>query len=51
MQETGCVYFSMIGGLAGMLTEGVRDVIETGWDDLIMQFRLTRVPASRISGR
>ncbi len=42
MQETGCVYFSMIGGAAPVLTEGVRDVIETGWDDLIMQFRLTR---------
>lgn len=42
MQEVGCVYFSMIGGAAPLLTEGVKEVIETGWDDLIMQFRLTR---------
>lgn len=42
MQEVGCVYFSMIGGSAPLLTEGVREVVETGWDDLIMQFRLTR---------
>ena len=43
MAEVGCVYFSMVGGAAPMLTEGVREVIETGWDDLIMQFRLTRL--------
>jgi fumarate hydratase subunit beta len=42
MQETGCVYFSMIGGAAPLLTEGVREVVATGWNDLIMQFRLTR---------
>lgn len=43
MQEVGCVYFSMIGGASPLLTEGVAEVIETAWDDLIMQFRLTRV--------
>jgi len=42
MQEVGCVYFSMIGGAAPLLTGGVVEVVETGWDDLIMQFRLTR---------
>ncbi len=42
MQEVGCVYFSMIGGGAPLLTAGMREVVETGWDDLIMQFRLTR---------
>lgn len=42
MREVGCVYFSMIGGSAPLLTEGVKEVLETGWDDLIMQFRLTR---------
>jgi len=42
MQEVGCVYFSMIGGTAPLLTEGIREVVETGWNDLIMQFRLTR---------
>lgn len=46
-QEIGCVYFSMIGGAAPLLTAGVKEVIATGWDDLIMQFRLSRL---RIEG-
>src|SRR5262249_5597996 len=40
-QEVGCVYLSMIGGAAPLLTAGVKEVIATGWDDLIMQFRLS----------
>lgn len=43
MRKTGCVYLSMVGGGAPLLTEGIAEVIETGWDDLIAQFRLTRV--------
>lgn len=43
MHEVGCVYLSMVGGAASLLTEGVREVVETGWDDLIAQFRLTRL--------
>ena len=43
MRETGCVYFSIVGGAAPLLTEGVKEVLETGWDDLITQFRLTRL--------
>lgn len=42
IRAAGCVYFSMIGGAAPLLTEGIVEIIETGWDDLIMQFRLTR---------
>src|SRR5262249_15481042 len=40
-QDVGCVYFSMIGGVAPLLTAGVKEVLATGWDDLIMQFRLS----------
>jgi fumarate hydratase subunit beta len=43
MQEVGCVYFSMPGGASALLSDGVAQVLETAWDDLIMQFRLTRV--------
>lgn len=43
MEEVGCVYFSITGGAAPLLTEGVREVLETGWDDLIAQFRLNRL--------
>jgi fumarate hydratase subunit beta len=42
MQETGCVYFSMPGGASPLLTNGVVERLETGWDDLIEQFRLSR---------
>jgi len=42
MQEIGCVYFSMPGGASPLLTNGVVERLETGWDDLIEQFRLAR---------
>jgi fumarate hydratase subunit beta len=43
MREVGCAYLSMVGGAASLLTEGVCEVVKTGWDDLIQQFRLTRL--------
>lgn len=43
MKETGCVYLAMVGGASPMLSGAVREVVETGWDDLIMQFRLSRI--------
>lgn len=42
MQEIGCVYFAMPGGASPLLSEGVVERLETGWDDLIEQFRLSR---------
>lgn len=47
MQDVGCVYLSIVGGAASLLTEGVMEVLETGWDDLIQQFRLTRLRLDR----
>lgn len=47
MREVGCVYFAVIGGASALLSPGIESIVETGWDDLIMQFRLTRV---RLSG-
>lgn len=43
MRDSGCVYLSMIGGGAPLLTEGIAGVVDTGWDDLIAQFRLSRI--------
>jgi fumarate hydratase subunit beta len=43
MRDTGCVYFSMVGGSSTLLSRGVKEILITAWDDLIMQFRLTRV--------
>jgi len=42
LQEVGGVYFAMPGGAAPMLSAGVVERLETGWDDLIEQFRLSR---------
>lgn len=42
MQEVGCVYFSMPGGASPLLSEGAVERLETGWDDLIEQFRLSK---------
>lgn len=42
MKEAGCVYLAMPGGASPLLSEGVLERVETGWDDLIEQFRLAR---------
>lgn len=42
MRDTGCVYFSMVGGASALLSRGVTERIETGWNDLIEQFRLSK---------
>lgn len=42
MEEVGCVYFAMPGGAAPLLSAGAVERLETGWDDLIEQFRLAR---------
>lgn len=47
MREVGCVYFSIVGGASALLSAAVETIVETAWDDLIMQFRLTRI---RIGG-
>ncbi|QCI69501.1 fumarate hydratase [Phreatobacter stygius] len=47
MREVGCVYFSIVGGASALLSASVQEIVETAWDDLIMQFRLTRI---RVSG-
>jgi fumarate hydratase subunit beta len=47
MREVGCVYLSIVGGASSLTSAAVQAVVESAWDDLIMQFRLTRL---RISG-
>lgn len=42
MKEVGCVYFAMPGGASPLLSNGVVERLEAGWDDLIEQFRLSR---------
>lgn len=47
MREVGCVYFAMPGGASPLLSRGVVERLETGWDDLIEQFRLSRFRLER----
>lgn len=42
LREVGGVYFSMPGGASPLLSAGAVERLETGWDDLIEQFRLSR---------
>lgn len=42
LQETGGVYLAMPGGASPLLSAGVVERLETAWDDLIEQFRLSR---------
>ena len=43
MQETGCVYLSFLGGGATLHTRAVREVLEVGWADMLMHYRLVRL--------
>ena len=43
MQATGCVYLSFLGGGAALHTAAIREVIEVGWSDMLMHYRLVRL--------
>jgi fumarate hydratase subunit beta len=43
MRQTGCVYLSFLGGGATLHTQAVREVLEVGWSDMLMHYRLVRL--------
>lgn len=43
MKETGCVYLSFLGGGATLHTHAMREVLEVGWSDMLMHYRLVRL--------
>lgn len=43
MQNVGCVYLSFLGGGATLLSRAIKEVIEVGWSDMLLHYRLTRV--------
>jgi fumarate hydratase subunit beta len=43
MARTGCVYLSFLGGGATLLTRAVREVLEVGWPDMLIHYRLVRL--------
>jgi fumarate hydratase subunit beta len=43
MQASGCVYLSFLGGGATLHTKAIREVLEVGWPDMLMHYRLVRL--------
>ena len=43
MQETGCVYLSFLGGGATLHSQAIRRVVEVGWTDMLVHYRLVRL--------
>ena len=43
MQNVGCIYLSFLGGGATLLSRAIKEVIEVGWSDMLLHYRLTRV--------
>ena len=43
MRETGCVYLSFLGGGATLHSQAIRRVVEVGWRDMLVHYRLVRL--------
>ena len=43
MEKVGCVYLSFLGGGATLHTKCVKEVLEVGWGDMLMHYRLVRL--------
>lgn len=43
MQAAGCVYLSFLGGGCTLLSQAVEQVLEVGWSDLLVHYRLVRL--------
>lgn len=42
MQAIGCVYLSFLGGGATLHTRALKQVLEVGWSDMLIHYRLVR---------
>ena len=43
MRETGCVYLSFLGGGATLHSQAIRRVVEVGWRDMLVHYRVVRL--------
>jgi fumarate hydratase subunit beta len=43
LQEVGCVYLSFLGGGCTLLSQAIKDVLEVGWSDMLVHYRLVRL--------
>lgn len=43
MRAAGCVYLSFLGGGCTLLSAAVKEVLQIGWSDMLMHYRLVRL--------
>jgi fumarate hydratase subunit beta len=43
LREVGGVYLSFLGGGCALLSQGVKEVLEVGWPDMLTHYRLVRL--------
>jgi fumarate hydratase subunit beta len=43
MREAGCVYLSFLGGGAALHSQAIRRVVEVGWRDMLVHYRVVRL--------
>lgn len=43
LQEAGCVYLSFLGGGCTLLSRAIKEVLEVGWSDMLVHYRLVRL--------
>jgi fumarate hydratase subunit beta len=43
MRDAGCVYLSFLGGGATLHSQAIRRVVEVGWPDMLVHYRLVRL--------
>lgn len=43
LQEVGGVYLSFLGGGCTLLSQAVREVLQVGWSDMLVHYRLVRL--------
>lgn len=43
MQDVGCVYLSFLGGGCTLLSAAIEEVLEVGWADMLVHYRLARL--------
>lgn len=48
MKESGCAFLSFLGGGLPLLSEAIRGVVSTHWNEYISQFRLTTLSVENL---
>jgi fumarate hydratase subunit beta len=43
MQDVGCIYLSFLGGGCTLLSAAIEEVLEVGWADMLVHYRLARL--------